>query len=322
MEATEPKDAAQVLQPVLTPRALATTGITVFPVAVDGSVFGWAAGIEHTLEVLDAFVGGGGQLISTADHYAGGRSEVMIGTWLARRGVRDKVLLATKIGRHPDNPGLSPRSVTNAVEASLERFGTDRIDVLSFDGDHPETPVDETLEAADALLRAGKIRFLGETGYSTARLREIHRIASTAAYPTFQVALSPYNLLERVFVEQELAPVVRELGMSLIARLPLADGYLTGNYRTRDMLPDSVMFAGAFRHIGRKGNKVLAALEQVAQEQSRSLATIALAWVLAKPGVTAAAVRARGADQLHELLAATEVQLTRQQMAALDAASA
>jgi aryl-alcohol dehydrogenase-like predicted oxidoreductase len=310
------------VHPVLTPRALSTTGVTVFPIALDGSVFGWAAGIEQTLQVLDAFVEGGGRLISTADHYAGGRSEVMIGTWLARRGVRDQVLLATKIGRHPDNPGLGPRNHTNAVEACLERFGTDHIDVLSFDGDHPETPVDETLEAVDALVRAGKVRFLGETGYTIGRLREIHSIASTAAYPVFQVALSEYNLLTRAFVEQELGPLARDLGMSILARLPLADGYLTGDYRTRDKLPDSVMFAGAFRHIGRKGNRVLTALDQVAVEQERALATIAIAWVLAKPGVTAAAVRARGADQLRELLAATEVQLTRHQMAALDAASA
>lgn len=310
------------MQPVLTPRPLSTTGITIFPVAVDGSVFGWAAGIEHTLEVLDAFLEEGGELISTADHYAGGRSEVMIGTWLGRRGTRDSVLLATKVGRHPDNPGLSPRNVTSAVEASLERFGTDRIDVLSFDGDHPDTPVDETLEAVDALIRAGKVRFLGETGYTVARLREIHRIATDAAYPTFQVALHPYSLLERPFVEQELAPLAKELGMSVLARMPLADGYLSGNYRTRDQLPDSVMFAGAFRHIGRKGNKVLSALESVALEHDRPLGTIALAWVLAKPAVTAAVVRARDAGQLRELLAATEVQLTRQQMAALDAASA
>jgi len=315
-----PKDVARV-QPVLTPRALAP-GVAVLPVAVDGSVFGWAAGIEHTLEVLDAFLEEGGQLISTADHYAGGRSEVMIGTWLARRGVRDRVLLATKVGRHPDNPGLSPRNVTNAVEACLERFGTDHIDVLSFDGDHPETPVDETLEAVDALIRAGKVRFLGETGYTVARLREVHRIAAAAAYPVFHVALHPYNLLERTFVEQELAQAAKELGMSIIARQPLADGYLTGNYRTRDQLPDSVMFAGAFRHIGRKGSKVLTALEHVADEHGRPLGTMALAWVLAKPQVTAAAVRARDAEQLRELLAATEVQLTRQQVAALDAASA
>jgi aryl-alcohol dehydrogenase-like predicted oxidoreductase len=296
--------------------------MTVFPVAVDGSVFGWAAGIERTVEVLDALLEVGAPVISTADHYAGGRSEVMIGTWLARRGARDRVLLATKVGRHPDNPGLSPRNLTNAVEASLERFGTDRIDLLSFDGDHRETPVDETLEAADALVRAGKVRFLGASGYSTERLREIHSIATTSAYPVFQVALQQYNLLERGAVESELLPTARELGMSVFARMPLADGYLTGNYRTRDQLPDSVMFAGAFRHIGRKGNKVLAALEQVAAEHERPLGAIALAWVLAKPGITAALARARSAEQLRELLAATEVQLTRQQVAALDAASA
>lgn len=307
---------------VLPPRPLASTGVAVFPVAIDGSIFGWATGIEHTLEVLDVFFDQGGQLVSTADHYAGGRSEVMIGTWLERRGVRDQVLLATKVGRHPDNPGLGPRALTNAVEASLERFGTDHIDVLSFDGDHPETPIDETLEAVDALIRAGKVRILGETGYSPARLQEIHSIATTAAYPVFSVAIAEYNLMERTRVEEELVPVVRDLGMSLLARLPLADGYLTGNFRARDTLPDSVMFAGAFRHIGRKGNKVLAALERVAAEQERSLATMALAWALAKPGVTAVAARARSAEQLRELLAATEVQLTRHQMAALDAASA
>jgi aryl-alcohol dehydrogenase-like predicted oxidoreductase len=317
----ERRDAVRI-QPILTPRELSHTGISIFPVAIDGSIFGWAAGIDHTMEVLDSFLAAGGQLVSTADHYAGGRSEVMIGTWLARRGTRERVLLATKVGRHPDNPGLSARSLVNAVEASLERFRTDRIDLLSFDGDHPETPVDETLEAADALIRAGKVRFLGESGFTPERLKEVHGIATAAAYPVFAAVLTEYNLLERKFVEQQLAPVARNLGMSVLARLPLADGYLTGNYRSRDSLPDSVMFASAFRHIGRKGNRVLAALEVVAREQNRSLGTTAMAWILARPEVTAAVARARDSAQLIELLAATEVQLTRHQVAALDAASA
>jgi aryl-alcohol dehydrogenase-like predicted oxidoreductase len=320
VEPAEQKEAARI-SPILTPRELAHTGIQLFPVGIDGSVFGWAAGIDHTIEVLDTFVDAGGQLVSTADHYAGGRSEVMIGTWLTRRGIRDRLLLATKVGRHPDNPGLSARSLVNAVEASLERLCTDHIDLLSFDGDHPETPVDETLEAADALVRAGKIRFLGETGYTPERLKEIHGIASTAAYPVFSAVLNEYNLLERKFVEQELAPVAKSLGMSLLARLPLADGYLTGNFRSRDSLPDSVMFASAFRHIGRKGNRVLSALEVVAQEHECSLGTVAMAWLLGRPEVTAGLARARDSDQLLEILAATQVQLTRHQVGTLDSAS-
>ncbi|KJC65462.1 aldo/keto reductase [Agreia bicolorata] len=292
-----------------------------FRLAIDGNVFGWASGVSATAEALDAFYAAGGRLISTADHYAGGRSEVMIGNWVHSRKARSRVILATKIGRHPDAPGLSARGIISATEACLDRLQTDHLDLLSFDGDHPQTPLEESLEAAGTLIESGKIRALAASSYSGARLMQARQIADEKALPRFRAVFSPYSLMARRPVENDLLPAIRALKIGIFARLPLANGFLTGEYRVRADAPESIMFTDASKHVGRDGFRVLKALELVAAEQNASLGACALAWVRSKPSVIAPVVRAASAEQVAELVASADLVLEPHQLAALDRAS-
>jgi aryl-alcohol dehydrogenase-like predicted oxidoreductase len=301
-------------------RIIPGTTLEVFPIALDGSVFGWAAGIDDTREVLEYYRAVGGNCVMTADHYAGGRSEIMIGSWLA--GIeRSEVVVGTKIGRHPDAPGLSAASIRTGVEASLERLQTDYIDILAFDGDHPETPLEESLAAVGEHIAAGRVRHLAASGYRGARLQEAARIAQEAGLPTFGLALGEYNLMERDVFEKDLAPATEKLGIGAIARLPLASGYLTGEFRSRDVLPPSPMFAQALRYVGRKGNKVLGVLEEVAARHDAPLGAVAARWVLSKPTVAMTVVRAKDVAQLRQLYEASTFTLTDEDIAALDRVS-
>jgi aryl-alcohol dehydrogenase-like predicted oxidoreductase len=308
--------------PNLGQRGIDDTGVSVHPIALDGSVFGWASGIDDTVGVLDLFHSSGGNLISTADHYAGGRSEIMIGSWIRTLTDRSSVVLATKVGRHPDAAGLSSRSILRAVESSLERLNTDYIDFLSFDGDHPETPIDEALEAVDRLIREGKVRFLSASGFSAARIEEVASLASQAGYPSFRALVVEYSLMDRAHYETELQAVAMRLGRSAVARMPLASGFLSDQFHKKGSLPDGIMFDAAMQYVGRRGTRVLEALDTVAGELGTTLSRVALAWVLLKPGIVAAAVRVKGAEQLAELLGAEALRLTRQQAALLDKVSA
>lgn len=303
-------------------RQIGTTGIGVFPYAVDGSIFGWTAGFEAAIDVLDEFHAAGGTLISTADHYAGGRSEVMIGAWLERHPQRERVVLATKIGRHPDAPGLRRASILSAVDASLERLRTGYVDLLSFDGDHPETPLEESLTAVAELMADGLVRHLSVSDFSGARLIEARSIAASLGLPAPEAVFAEYNLMERRGYESELAPVVAAQNLGVLARLPLASGYLRGDFRTRDDLPSSPMFAAALRHVGRRGNKVLETLETVSHEVGENIGRVALAWLLSRPHVAAVVVRAKDGPALLDLLPSVELTLSRHQLALLDRASA
>lgn len=305
---------------VLTPRPVGSTGLRTFPIGFDGSVLGWVTGARRAAEVLGRFHDAGGTLISTADHYAAGRSEYMIGTWLA--GVdRSSVLIATKVGRHPDRPGLGAHQIERSVVSSLERLGTDYIDFLSFDGDLlPADPL-EAFEAVDRLQRAGKVRFLSAAHFAAERVRSLNTLAEPAAYPTFRAVLAEYNLMTRGAVEREVLPVALEQQMAVFARLPLASGFLTGAIRGAADVPPNALFDGALHHVGRRGDRVLQALELVAREHEATLATVALAWVLSKPGITAAIVRAPDLDTVDAGFLGSTISLTRQQTAALDAAS-
>ncbi len=303
-------------------REIGRTGVGVFPYGIDGSVFGWTAGFDAAIEVLDEFHAAGGTLISTADLYAGGRSEVMIGAWLARHPQREQVVVATKIGRHPDAPGLRASSIRAAVAASLERLRTDYVDLLSFDGDHPETPLEESLTAVAELIAAGHVRHLSVSDYTGSRLTEALRIAASLGIPAPQAVFAEYNLMERRRYETELAPVVESEHLGVVARLPLASGYLRGDFRSRDDLPSSPMFAAALRYVGRRGNKVLETLETISHEVGENIGRIAIAWILSRPGVAAAAVRAKDGPQLLDLLPAVQLTLTRHQLALLDKVTA
>ena len=302
-------------------RAVPGTDIAVHPIAIDGSVFGWASGVEETARMLDAMVDFGGNLVSTADHYAGGRSEVMIGAWLASVADRGRVLISTKIGRHPDAPGLSQRNVVRATEAALQRLETDYIDFLTLDGVDEASPIDETLEAVDMLRRSGKVRYLAVSRYPAARLRAINELAETAVYPPIRLISSAYNLMQRQPFESELAPVASELGIGVVARLPLASGFLSGDFRTKEDLPSSPLFEAALEHVGKAGTRVLHALDEVAAQRNESTGRVAIGWLLSKPSLVAAVVRVRSAEQLISLASPGELTLSRHELTVLDRAS-
>jgi len=308
-------------QRLLTPRTIGTTGIRTFPVAFDGSVLGWVTGVEVADDVLGRFLDAGGTLVSTAGHYAGGRSEMMIGNWLARHD-RSRVLVATKVGRHPDDPGLSRRAIERSVEAALERLRTDYIDFLSFDGDLlPEDP-GESFETVADLIRAGSVRFLSAAHFEAPRARELLDLAAAEGYPLFQAVHNEYSLMVREASETHMIPLAVERGLGFLARLPLASGYLMGGIRSPEDLPENAFFDGALAHLGRRGSRVLGVLERIALEHGTAPANVALSWVLSKPGVTAAVVRMWNPDGVVVGFDGSELALTRQQVAELDDASA
>jgi aryl-alcohol dehydrogenase-like predicted oxidoreductase len=308
--------------PAVRPRDVGGTGIIVSPIGIDGAVFGWAAGIDETTRVLDTFAGLGGNLISTADHYAGGRSEIMIGAWLRTVSDRGSVVVETRVGRHPDAAGLSNRKMLRAVENSLSRLGTDYVDFLSFDTEDDQTPIEESLETGARLIAEGKVRFLSASRFSAATIRRVADIADEANGPAFRAILVEYNLMDRAAYERDFQALSVELGRGALARLPLASGYLSGQFRPRDETPRSVLFDDAVKHTGRRGERILAALETVSRELGETQTTVALAWVLLKPGIAAAILRASDADQVQRALGATRVRLERHQVALLDKASA
>jgi aryl-alcohol dehydrogenase-like predicted oxidoreductase len=308
-------------EPTLHPRPISGTDIRVFPVGFDGSVLGWVTGPDRAREVLGRFGELGGDLISTADHYAAGRSEIMIGEWL-RTVSRESVTVATKVGRHPDHPGLTRSAIRVSVTESLERLKTDYIDVLSFDGELLPADPRESLDAVAELISDGHVRHLSVAHFSAARLRELQEFAVTAGLPPIRTALAEYNLMHRTEFENELVPAARELGVSLIARLPLASGFLSGEVRSKTDLPANPLFDGALKHVGRKGFRVLDVLSEIAALRGSSLASVALAWLLGRTGVTAAIVRIHDLDSLSDGMIGAAFPLTRHESLLLDEASA
>jgi aryl-alcohol dehydrogenase-like predicted oxidoreductase len=308
--------------PAIGPREIGSTGVVASPIGLDGASFGWAAGIDETARVLDEYAAGGGNLVSTADHYAGGRSEVMIGAWLRTVPDRSQVILETRVGRHPDAAGLGKRGILRAVENSLTRLGTDYVDFLSFDGEDETVPLEESLETGARLIDEGKVRFLSAAGLAAATVRRAAELARDSGGPMFRSLVLEYNLMQRAVYEQDYQPIATEMGRGALARLPLANGYLTGQFRSRDDAPQSVMFDGASRYVGRRGDRVLDALRSVAEDLGDTPTRVALAWVLVKPGVAAALLRVADTDQLERSVDAPRVHLERHHVALLDRASA
>lgn len=302
-------------------RRIGATGMAVYPIALDGSVFGWASDAKATSGTLDLFYAAGGDLISTADHYAGGRSEVMIGAWLAKHAFRERLVVATKIGKHPDNPGLSPSSIRRAVDASLERLGTDYIDLLSFDGEDPSTPLEASLTAAAELVAVGKVAHLSASNFSPTALREAITVAARLEIPGISTVLAEYSLLEREPYESQIAPIALAQDLGVLARLPLASGYLRGDFRSKHDRPASPLFAEALRYVNRRGAAVLAVLDEIAYEVGHNVGRVALAWLLDKPLVTAPLVRVPDARGLADLMPAANLMLTPEQIARLEAVS-
>ncbi|MDM4762579.1 aldo/keto reductase [Galbitalea sp. SE-J8] len=303
-------------------RRVGSSDLTVFPLAMSGNVFGWTTDGPTTEAILDVYAAGGGNFIDTADSYASGRSEFMIGSWMRSRGNRDDLVVATKIGKSVDHPGLGARAITRAVNASLERLRTDRIDLLYLHVDDSEVPFDETLLAVDALIGAGKVRYFGGSDHTGDRLIEA-RIACGQLGVAPMIALqNRYNLMHRAEYEGDLARVARSQELGVMPRFALASGFLTGKYRSRADLDEGTRGTEVARYLTKRGMRVLASLDHIAAAHEVPVASVALAWLLSKPYVVAPVASASQPSQVAALLQAPTVQLTRAQVAELDRISA
>jgi aryl-alcohol dehydrogenase-like predicted oxidoreductase len=300
----------------------------VFPLGLGGNTFGWTSDKETSFAVLDGYVAGGGNFIDTADSYSawvpgheGGESETIIGEWTRARGNRDAVVIATKVDRHPKFRGLSAKNVAAGAEASLRRLGTDRIDLYYVHYDDPDVPVEEAAGAFRALQVAGKIRQVGLSNYTAPRLREWISVTRAEGWPP-PVAFQPhYNLMEREPYESELAPAVAEFGLGVMPYYSLAAGFLAGKYRTAADNAGTARQPGAARYLTPTGLAVLAAMDKISADRGVELASIALAWLLTRPGIVAPLASARVVGQLGALLAATTLELTPDEITSLDVAS-
>ena len=303
-------------------RPLGQSELRVFPLAIGGNVFGWTADGAATNCILDKYFENGGNFVDTADSYAAGRSEQMIGNWMRERRVRAGMVVATKIGKSADDYGVTAKAITRAVNASLARLQTDYIDLLYLHIDDPDVPFEETLLAVDDLIRVGKVRHFGASDHSANRLIEARVIAAQLGVTPMIALQNHYNLLHRKDFEGDLARVASQQRLGVMPRFALASGFLTGKYRSKAALGKNSRAPELARHITKRGLKVLAALDQVAREQQVSVATIALAWLLSKPNVVAPVASASAPEQVLDLVGAAHIQLSRHQVAELDRASA
>jgi aryl-alcohol dehydrogenase-like predicted oxidoreductase len=302
--------------------------LVIAPLALGGNVFGWTADKEESFRILDAFVDGGGNHIDTADAYSawfegntGGDSERIIGEWFRRSGRRDDVVIATKVGKLPGLTGLSAKTIIRAAEDSLDRLGTDVIDMYYAHADDPDTPLDETMAAFDSLITSGKVRWVAGSNYSAARLREAHDVAVGGGWSPFIALQQHYNLVHRAEYETETAGVVEELGMVSLPYFALASGFLTGKYKSSD----DVVGARAPRVQGYVNERDLATLETVrgiAQAREVEMGTVAIAWLRHQPTVAAPIASVSRLEQLPAMMASLTVELTVEELAALDQASA
>jgi len=302
-------------------RTLGSSDLHVYPLAMSGNVFGWTADAGATDAILDAYAELGGNFIDTADAYAAGRSEIMIGNWMRDRRNRSDIVVATKVGKSADNPGVTAGAITRSVTASLERLQTDHIDLLYLHIDDPSVPFEESLLAVDELIRAGKVRYFGGSDHTGNRLMEA-RIASAQLGVAPMVALqNHYNLLHRNEYEGDLAHVAARQGLGVMPRFALASGFLTGKYRSKGDLARNARGQEAAKHFSKRGLRVLSTLDDIAAAQGKPVATIALAWLLSKPHIVAPVASASRPDQIPALMDAATIQLTRHQVAELDRVS-
>ncbi len=291
-------------------------------------MFGWSIDEERSFAVLDAFVAGGGNFIDTADSYGrrgpggAGESERIIGRWMAARGNRDKLVIATKVGMSPELPGLAPATIRRGIEGSLQRLGIDTVDLYYAHRDDPDTPLQETLGAFGELIAEGRIRHAAASNYSAARLEEAVSVGRGEGMASY-VALQPhYNLLERAQYEGELAGVCERHGLSCIPYFGLARGFLSGKYRRDGAEVDSPRAAGVRESsFNERGFAVLDALDEIAAAHDAPVAAVALAWLLAQPTVLAPIASATSTEQLAQLLACAELELSPAALDRLSAAS-
>ena len=311
-------------------RTLGRSGVAIPPVMIGGNVFGWTADREASFRVLDACLDVGLNAIDTVDVYSawapghqGGESETVIGDWLSQRGGRDRIVIATKVGMKMGSggEGLAPGWIAREAEASLQRLQTDYIDLYQAHRDDEATPIEDTLGAFARLIEQGKVRAIGTSNYTAARLREALHTTNRLGLPRYESLQPHYNLMERTGYEDELDEFCRGEGIGVIPYFALAAGFLTGKYRSEADLAKSPRGGGVKKYLDARGQKVLAALDEVAIRLDAKPAEVAVAWLAARPGITASIASATSPQQVAELVRAATLRLDQGAIDALDAAS-
>jgi len=312
-------------------RKLGNSTLQVAPLAFGGNIFGWTVDESMSFKLLDAFVSAGFNFIDTADTYSrwvpgnqGGESETIIGKWLRQRGNRAQLVIATKVGMEmgPAKKGLSRSYILQEVEDSLKRLQTDYIDLYQSHTDDAETPLEETLATYADLVKQGKVRFIGASNYKGERLAEALKVSKQKGYPSYQSLQPLYNLYDHADYEDNLEPVCVANGLGVIPYFPLAAGFLSGKYRSEADLSKSKRGQGNKKYLNERGFRILAALDKVAKQHGSTPAKVAIAWLLARPSITAPIASATNLDQLNDLIDATKLKLDRAAVEELSRAAA
>ena len=297
------------------------SSLSVFPLCLGGNVFGWSADEEESLKVLDAYVKVGGNFLDTADVYSewkegnrGGESERIIGNWMKKRGNRDSIVVATKVAKYSERPGLSAQNILSACDESLRRLQVDHIDLYYAHEDDEKTPLAESLEAFTTLVEAGKVRYIASSNYSALRMREALRISKEGGFASYIGAQNLYNLLDRDEYEGEVAEVISANNLSCIPFYGLARGFLTGKYKPGAEV-ESVRNQGVTKYQNDRGWRTVEALREISKEHGSSIAAVALAWLRVQPTVSVPIASARTVQQLEEITQI--VQLSGEEIARL-----
>ena len=314
-------------------RRMGRTGLYVTPICFGGNVLGWTTDQQRSFDVLDTFVAGGGNFIDTADVYSiwapghvGGESERILGDWMQARNNRNSLIIATKVGMRmddgPNGEGLSRYRIIKHVEDSLKRLKTDYIDLYQSHADDLNTPLDETLRAYDDLISSGKVRYIGASNFAAWRLTKALWVSERHNLARYECVQPRYNLVMRADYERELEPMCISEGVGVITYSSLASGFFSGKYRAGQALPTSPRAGGVqANYMNERGFKILTAVDAVAKELNTTSGQVALAWIMARPGITAAIASGTTVDQVKDLTASAELVLPAAAIQALTEAS-
>ncbi|MFC6100681.1 aldo/keto reductase [Olivibacter domesticus] len=311
-------------------RKLGLSDLEVSPITFGGNVFGWTLNEQESFNILDALIDNGFNFIDTADVYSkwvpgnkGGESETIIGNWLAKRGKRDDVIIATKLGAEmsENKKGLKAAYVKSAIETSLQRLKTDYVDLYQTHYDDEDTPVGETIQALNDLIKEGKVRYIGASNYKAERVYESNEFARKNNLQPY-ISLQPlYNLFDREHFEKEYLPLVQDENLAVLNYYALASGFLSGKYRSESDLNKSPRGEGIKKYLNDRGYRILTVMDEIAANKNIAPAQIAIAWLLHKPFITAPIASATNQKQLDDLLKATEIKLSDEEVRLLDRAS-
>jgi aryl-alcohol dehydrogenase-like predicted oxidoreductase len=312
-------------------RKLGKTGIEIAPLVFGGNIFGWTVDEAMSFKLLDAFVAAGFNSVDTADMYSkwvpghvGGESEKILGDWMKRSKNRKQMIIATKVGMDmgEGKKGLSKVHILRSAEDSLKRLQTDYIDLYQSHTDDTETPFEETFGAYSELIRQGKVRAIGASNFKGERLAAALAASKKSGLPAYQTLQPNYSLIERADYESNLEPICQKEGLGVINYFPLAGGFLTGKYRTEADLAGKARARNVTKYLNERGSKIIAALDEVAKKYNATPARVSLAWLLARPSITAPIVSATNLDQLKDVLSSVDLALDAESIESLNRASA